>query len=65
VYVGPAATPGVYAQVTLADGEVMLCAPGEVNNYRDYLGVTPELGQLLRSQPWNCLEKELAEMLGN
>lgn len=64
VYVGPTATPGVYAQVTLADGEVMLCAPGEVSNYRDYLGVTPEQGKQLLSQPWNCLEKELADMLG-
>lgn len=64
LYVGPSATPGVFVQLTLADGEVMLCAPGEISNYRDYVGVTPEMGKLLLSQPWNCLEKELADSLG-
>lgn len=62
---GPPAPAAGLAVVTLPDGNVMYCAPGQINNLADLSGVDVAEGDSLRDQPWNCLEKELAESLGN
>jgi hypothetical protein len=64
IYAGSASPAAALAVVTLPDGAVMYCAPGEINTLSDLADLDAASGEALRDQPWNCLEKELAEALG-
>jgi hypothetical protein len=61
---GPVSPAAGLAVVTLPDKEVAYCAPGAINTLGDLADVDVGEGDALRNQPWNCLEKSLAETLG-
>jgi hypothetical protein len=62
VYVGPPSPAAGLAVVTLPDKAVLYCSPGDVNTLGDLANVSD--GSTLRNDPWNCLDKDLAESLG-
>jgi hypothetical protein len=64
IYAGPETPAAGLAVVTLPDSRVTYCAPGVLNNLADLAEIADD-GGALRDQPWNCLEKELAEALGD
>ncbi len=61
VYAGGAVAPAVLMTVVVPGGASVLCAPGALNGANDLAQVGA--ADVVRAAPWNCLPKELADLV--